>query len=88
MSQCSRSVRQIRRCRRRMQSERYSNRLGAALSAMVDGVSSFTTPVGRATKDNEGLFRVGLDVGDVLWIPEQAKKIQARLMVCAHMKEA
>ena len=58
------------------------------LGAMVSGVSSFTTSVGRATKDNEDLFRVGLDGRDVLWIPEQAKEMQTRLMVCVYMKGA
>ena len=44
----------------------------AGLGAMVSG--AFTTPVGRATKDNEeDLFGVGLDGRDVLWIPEQTK---------------
>ena len=60
----------------------------AGLSTIVNGVSSFTTPVGRTMKDNADLFRVGLDGRDVLWIPEQAKEIQTRRMVCAHMKEA
>ena len=60
----------------------------AGSGAMVSGASSFTTPVGRATKDNEDLFRVGLDGRDVLWIPEQAKEMQTRLMVCAHMEDA
>ena len=36
------------------------------LSVMDSGASSFTTPVGRETKDNEDLFRVGLDGRDVL----------------------
>ena len=47
----------------------------ADLGAMVSGASSITTPVGRATKDNEDLFHVGLDGRDVLWIPRQAKEI-------------
>ena len=38
----------------------------ASLGAMVSGASSFTTPIGRATKDNEDLFRVGLGVRDLL----------------------
>ena len=42
----------------------------AGLGAMVSSASSFTTLFGRATKDNEDLFRVGLDGRDVLWIPE------------------
>ena len=60
----------------------------AASDAMVRGASSLTTSTGRATKNNEDLFRVGLDGPDVSWIPEQAKEMQTRLMVCAHMKEA
>ena len=60
----------------------------AGLGAIVSGTSKFTTPIGRATKDNEGLLRVRLDGRDVLWIPEQAKEMQTRLMVCAHMKGA
>ena len=59
----------------------------AGLSAnMVSGASSFTTPVGRATKDNENLFRVGLDGRDVLCISEQAKEMKTQLVVCAYMK--
>ena len=51
----------------------------AGSEAMFSGNSSFNTPVGRATKDNEDLFRVGLEGRDVLWIPEQAGEMQSRL---------
>ena len=61
---------------------------GARLGAMVSDASSFTTPVVRATKDNEDLFHVGLDGRDVLRIPKQAKEMQTRLMAYAHMKDA
>ena len=37
----------------------------ACLGAMVSGASSFTTSVGRVTKDNKDLFHVGLDGRDV-----------------------
>ena len=40
------------------------------------GASSFTSPVNRATNDNEDMFRVGLDGRDVLLIPEQTKEMQ------------
>ena len=33
-----------------------------SLGAIFSGASLFTTPVGRATMDNEDLFRVGLEV--------------------------
>ena len=65
-----------------------SRKARTGLSAMISGASSFTIPVGRATKDNEDLFRVGLDGRDVLWMPEQAEEMQTRFMVCAHMKDA
>ena len=45
----------------------------AGLSTMIRCASSFTTPVGHATKDNAHLLSVGLDGRDMLWIPEQAK---------------
>ena len=48
----------------------------AGLGAMVSGASCSPTPVGRLTNHNEDLFRVRLDDRDVLWIPEQANKIQ------------
>ena len=60
----------------------------AGLSAMVSGAFSFTTPVDHATKNNEDLFRMGLDGRNVLWIPEQAKEMQTRVMVCANIKDA
>ena len=60
----------------------------AGLGAIASGASSYTTLVGHATKDNEDLFRVGLDGRDVLWILEQVKEMQTWLMVCAHMKDA
>ena len=60
----------------------------AGLSAMVRGASSFTTPVGCAMINNTDLFCVELDGQDILWIPEQAKEMQTRLVVCDHMKDA
>ena len=60
----------------------------AGLGAMVSGASSFTAPVGRATKYKQDLFCVGLDGQEMLWIPEHAKKMEMRLMVCTHMKDA
>ena len=53
----------------------------AGLGAMVSGASFFTTSVGHPTKDKENLFRVRLDGRDVLWIPDQTKEMQTRLMV-------
>ena len=47
----------------------------AGLGVTVSGPSSFIIPVGRTTKDNDDLFRVGLGGRDVLWIPEQTKEM-------------
>ena len=58
------------------------------LGALAGPATSFSTAVGTATLDDEGLFRVGMNGRDVLWIPDQASALQVRLMVCAHMKEA
>ena len=54
------------------------------LSAMVSGASSFTTPVGRATKDNEDLFRVGLDGRDVVDPGTSEKNADAALGMRSH----
>ena len=36
----------------------------------------------------KGLYRVRFGGHTVLWIPAQARDLQVRLMVCAHMKDA
>ena len=47
------------------------------------------TDDGQVTLDDEGLFRPQVNERAVfLWVPGGAKKLQVRLMVCAHMKEA
>lgn len=43
-------------------------------------------PIGCAALD-EGLCRMPVKNGSVLWIPEQKRVVQARLMVCAHTRE-
>lgn len=60
-----------------------------ALGVLTESEISFTDSLGRIFKDDEDLFRVNLSIDgrDVLWIPDTAKKLQVRLMVCAHMKE-
>ena len=44
------------------------------------------TDDGEITLDDEGLFRLQVNGRAVVWIPGRAKKLQVRLMVCAHMK--
>ena len=46
------------------------------------------TDDGQVTLDDEGLFRLQINGRAVLWIPGGAKKLQVRLMVCAHKKKA
>ena len=60
----------------------------ASLGSLAAPATSFVAESGKVALDGEGLFRVHLDGRDVLWIPEDAKKLQTRLMVCAHMKDA
>lgn len=50
--------------------------------------SSFTVSIGGVVEDDEGLYRLVIDGQNVLWIPDDAKELRLRLMVCAHMKEA
>ena len=60
----------------------------ANLGTLASGATSLMTNVGQVSLDTEGLFRLPVIVRAVLWIPGGAKQPQARLMVCAHMKEA
>ena len=45
------------------------------------------TTFGPAILDKEGLFRVALkgEVQPIIWIPAEAKDMQAKLTVCTHM---
>ena len=56
--------------------------------SLGDPDASFTDDIGRVVKDDEDLFRVKINGRNVLWIPDTARDLQMRLMVCAHMKEA
>ena len=60
----------------------------ANLGTLSSGTTSFMTNVGEVRLDAEGRFRLPVNGLAVLWIPGGAKQLQARLMVCAHMKEA
>ena len=56
----------------------------------MDGteVQSFLSVVGLAVLDDEGLFRVHAHGRRILWIPDPDKRLQVRLMICAHMRDA
>ena len=60
----------------------------ANLGTLAAGATSFMTDDGQVTLDDEGLFRLQVNGRAALWIPGGAKQLQARLMVCDHMKEA
>ena len=46
------------------------------------------TPLRTVTRDEDGLYRVSYQGRMVLWVPEEERELQARLMVCAHMQDA
>ena len=60
----------------------------ANLGTLAAGATSFMTDDMQATLDDEGIVRLHVNGRALLWIPGGAKQLQARLMVCAHMKEA
>ena len=47
-----------------------------------------TTPLGTVTRSEDGLYRVSYQGRMVLWIPEEERELQARLVVCTHMQDA
>ena len=59
-----------------------------ALATDGTEVQSFESGVGLAVLDDEGLFRIHARGRHVLCIPDSAKQLQVRLMVCAHMRDA
>ena len=58
-----------------------------AFGSLAASATSFTTESGEAMMDGDGLFRSRVDDRAGLWIPEDAAELQARLMVCAHMRD-
>ena len=59
----------------------------ANLGTLAAGATSLMTDDGQVTLDDEGRFRLLVNGRAVLWTPGGAKKLQVRLMECAHMKE-
>lgn len=59
-----------------------------AAGVIVGESTSFTTPVGRVSLDEEGLFSILVNAKAVLWIPSRAMDLKVRLMVRVHTKEA
>ena len=46
------------------------------------------SPLGPARQGKDSVYRVRQHGELMLWIPEEAKRLQVRLMTCAHMREA
>ena len=46
------------------------------------------TPLGTVTRGEDGVYRVSYQGKMVLWVPEEERELQARLMVCEHMQDA
>ena len=55
---------------------------------LMSGRGVEETPLGPARRGKDGVYRVRQHGEPVLWIPEEAKRLQVRLMTCAHMREA
>ena len=56
--------------------------------AVARGQVELATPLGTVTRGEDGLYRVSYQGRMVLWVPEEERELQARLMVCAHMQDA
>ena len=56
--------------------------------AVARGQIEVATPLGTVTHGEDGLYRVSYQGRMVLWVPEEERELQARLMVCAHMQDA
>ena len=56
--------------------------------AVARGQVEVATPLGTVTRGEDGLYRVSYQGSMVLWVPEEERELQARLMVCAHMQDA
>ena len=55
--------------------------------AVARGQDEVATPLGTVTRGEDGLYRVSYQGRIVLWVSEEERELQARLMVCAHMQD-
>ena len=55
--------------------------------AVTRGQVEVTTPLRTVTRGEDGVYRVSYQGRTVLWVPEEARELQARLMACAHMQD-
>ena len=56
--------------------------------AVARGQVEVATPLGTVTRGEDGLNRVSYQGRLVLWVPEEARELQPRLMAFAHMQDA
>ena len=56
--------------------------------AVACGQVEVATSLGTVTRGEDGSYRVSYQGIMVLWVPEEERELQARLMVCAHMQDA
>ena len=54
---------------------------------MARGQGEVTTPLRTVTRGEGGVYCVSYQGRIVLWVPEEERELQARLMVCAHMQD-
>ena len=57
-------------------------------NAVARGQVEVATPLGTVTRREDALYRVSYQCRMVLWVSEEERELQARLMVCAHMQNA
>ena len=57
-------------------------------AAVARGQVEVATPLGTVTRGEYELYRVSYQGSMVLWVPEEERELQARLMVCGHMQDA
>ena len=56
--------------------------------AVARGQVEVATPLGTVARGEDVLYRVSYQGRMVVWVPEEERELQARLMVCAHMQDA
>ena len=55
--------------------------------AAVRGHVEVATPLGTVIRGKDGVYRGPYQGRIVLWVPEEERELQARLIVCAHIQD-
>ena len=56
--------------------------------AVARGLLEVATPLGTVTRGKDGVYRDSYQARIMLWVVEEERELQARLMACAHMQDA